>query len=337
MHKNILKSFIILLIILLIYGIFYGSNKFKPRLIIHNYYFVGNKEDVVKPTSPSLVLMGGGTDVDEAFKWMIERSGGGDFVIIRARGTDAYNQYIYELGKVDSVETLIIKSKLQAQDSFLVNKIKNAEALFIAGGDQSHYVKYWKGTPVENALHYLRDKGVPIGGTSAGLAILGEFLFSAKKGTVYSSEALSDPYNKYIILERDFLRLPYMDKAITDSHFAQRDRMGRIITFMARIITDGWASEVKGIGIDEATALLIDEKGLAIVKGRGSVYFLRNPGPPQRCIAQNPLTFLDIPVCKVSESGSFDLATWRGICDVSYFISAINGVLYSTREGGKIY
>ncbi len=337
MNKNVLKSFIIFLIILLIYGSFYGSNKFKPRLIIRNYYFVGNKEDAMKPTSPGLVLMGGGTDVDEAFKWMIERSGGGDFVIIRASGTDAYNQYIYELGEVDSVETLIINNRLQAQDSFLVNKIKNAEALFIAGGDQSNYVKYWKGTPVEDALHYLTDKGVPIGGTSAGLAILGEFLFSAKNGTVYSSEALSDPYNKYMTLERDFLRLPYMDKVITDSHFAQRDRMGRLVTFMARIITDGWSSEVKGIGIDEATALLVDEKGLAIVKGKGSVYFLRTPGPPQRCIAQNPLTFLEIPVCKVSESGSFNLSSWNGTCDVSYFISALNGVLYSTQQGGKIY
>lgn len=42
--------------------------------------------------------MGGGTDVDAAFKWMIERSGGGNFVVIRTAGTDAYNPYIYNLG-----------------------------------------------------------------------------------------------------------------------------------------------------------------------------------------------------------------------------------------------
>jgi hypothetical protein len=35
--------------------------------------------------------MGGGTDVDAAFQWMCQRSGGGDFLVIRATGTDAYN------------------------------------------------------------------------------------------------------------------------------------------------------------------------------------------------------------------------------------------------------
>jgi cyanophycinase len=42
--------------------------------------------------------MGGGTDVDEAFRWMSSRAVGGDFVVIRATGADEYNQYVYDLG-----------------------------------------------------------------------------------------------------------------------------------------------------------------------------------------------------------------------------------------------
>ena len=62
----------------------------------YQYFVVGNSADVVTSTSGLLVLQGGGTDVDENFVRMGARSGGGDFVVIRASGTDAYNPYIYE-------------------------------------------------------------------------------------------------------------------------------------------------------------------------------------------------------------------------------------------------
>ncbi len=51
--------------------------------------------DVTRFTSGGTILAGGGSDVDEAFKWMISKSGGGgDIVVIRASGTAAYNSYI---------------------------------------------------------------------------------------------------------------------------------------------------------------------------------------------------------------------------------------------------
>ncbi len=59
------------------------------------YYGTGNQGDVDMSTVAGFVLMGGGSDIDEAFQGMIQRSGsgsgGGDFVVIRASGTDAYN------------------------------------------------------------------------------------------------------------------------------------------------------------------------------------------------------------------------------------------------------
>jgi|GEM_PF-4569954 len=61
----------------------------------YKYYCTGNQEDVNVTMGPVFVLMGGGSDIDEAFQGMIQRSGsgsgGGDFVVIRASGTDAYN------------------------------------------------------------------------------------------------------------------------------------------------------------------------------------------------------------------------------------------------------
>src|SRR4029078_11492260 len=115
-------------------------------------FIAGNPADA-QPShtlSPGLVLMGGGTDVDEAFQWMCQRAGGGDFVVIRTTGTDAYNPYIQQLcPQMDSVETIIITSVTGAKSAYVSSHIQSAEALWIAGGDQSTYVALWRNTAVQ--------------------------------------------------------------------------------------------------------------------------------------------------------------------------------------------
>jgi hypothetical protein len=68
----------------------------KPNLK-KTYFRVGNASDAVTTTRPGTVLMGGSTDVDAAFAWLCERGGQGDFLVVRASGTDAYNPYVQEL------------------------------------------------------------------------------------------------------------------------------------------------------------------------------------------------------------------------------------------------
>ncbi len=122
----------------------------------YSYFRVGNSNDVTTSITPGTVLMGGGTDVDAAFQWMCARSGNGDFLVIRATGTDAYNPYIQQLcPNENSVAILIIPNRTAASDPFVISTIQNAEALWIAGGDQSNYINFWKGTPVEDQLDAL--------------------------------------------------------------------------------------------------------------------------------------------------------------------------------------
>lgn len=302
----------------------------------YQYFVVGNQNDVVTTTAAGTVLMGGGSDVDAAFQWMIGKSGGGDFVVIRTTGTDAYNPYIYGLGTVDSVETLIIPSRTAAADPFVVAKIRNAEALWIAGGDQSTYISNWKGTPVADAINYVANtKQAPVGGTSAGLAVLGQFIYTGASGSVTSSQALANPYNRYVTLDRDFVQIANLGGVITDSHFVTRDRLGRLVTFLARIIKDGWASSVRGIGIDEATAILVEPTGAATRVGSGAAYFLSSAGAPQLCVAGSPLTYTGLPVYKVSGTATFNLSTWTGSGGTSYSVSANAGALSSSN--GSIY
>lgn len=307
----------------------------------YEYYVKGDPNDVVTPTEGGLLLAGGNTDVEDAMRWMISKSGGGDFMIIRCAGTDAYNPWIYkQLGGVDSCETIIFLDSEACYDPFVLDQIRNAEALFVAGGDQWDYVSMWKGTPVEDAIHYVANKPAPVGGTSAGLAILGEFAFSAENDTVESDDALDNPYDRRVCLARDFLSLDNMGGIITDSHFVVRDRMGRLVTFLARIMQDGWATEVRGIGVNEKTALAVEPNGdvtMFSLCTYGVAYFLEAPGTPEACQEKTPLTYLDVSVYRMSGTATFNLATWEGVGGTEYTLSAVDGVLASSLPGGEVY
>ncbi|HET7285860.1 MAG TPA: cyanophycinase, partial [Pyrinomonadaceae bacterium] len=224
-------------------------------------FIVGNPADAQpsQSLSPGLVLMGGGTDVDAAFQWMCGRAGGGDFVVIRTTGTDAYNPYIQQLcPQMDSVETIIITSVTGANSAYVSSQIQNAEALWIAGGDQSTYVALWRGTAVQTGVNFLiNSKQAPVGGTRAGLAVLSQFIYTGALGSVTSSQALANPFHRYVTLDRDLFQSPLGVAKLYDSHFVTRDRMGRSLTFLARIVNNGWAAQPRGIGIDEETALLV--------------------------------------------------------------------------------
>lgn len=304
-------------------------------------FIVGNPADAppAATLSPGLVLMGGGTDVDAAFQWMCQRAGGGDFLVIRTTGTDAYNPYIQQLcPQMDSVETIIITTVEGANTAYVSNQILNAEALWIAGGDQSTYVNLWRGTAVQTGVNHLHNvKQAPVGGTSAGLAVLSQFIYTGELGSVTSSQALANPFHRYVTLDRDLFQSSLGVNKLYDSHFVTRDRMGRTIVFLARIVNNGWATQPRDIGIDEETALLVLPTGAATMVGVGAAYFLQAPGPAQVLADRTPLTYLNIGVYKVPQGGTFNLSTWTGTGGVAYTLNVNNGSLTSTQAGGSIY
>jgi cyanophycinase len=308
----------------------------------YQYSVVGNPDDVVTPTTGLLVLQGGGTDVDENFVRMGAHAGGGDFVVIRASGTDAYNPYIYELCACDSVATIVFKNRNAVTNPFVIETIRNAEALFIAGGDQSDYVKLWKGTAIEDAIHHVAAKPAPVGGTSAGMAVMSEFVYSAmSNSSLTSEEGLADPFHRDLTLDRDFLALPMLGGLITDQHLQERDRIGRTVAFLARLVRDGWTTEGRAIAADRETALHVDPAtGAAEVFTTPDhptpfVYFLTTPGPPEVCEPGVPLTYRNVGVYRIGPGNTFDLSSWSGTGGIAYTLTAEAGVLSSSR--GEIY
>lgn len=287
-------------------------------------WLTGDAADVTRTTTPGTLLAGGGTDVNEAMRWLLKKSGGGDVVVLRASGSNGYNTYLFsELGEtVNSVETILLNSTAWVNDEAVEQKIRNAEALFIAGGDQANHVNYWKGSKAEAAINYLiNTKKVPVGGTSAGCAILAQIYYPALKESLTAAEGLGDPYHANLMLGRgDFLETPFLSNTITDTHFAERNRQGRLVAFLARMRQDWNLTTARGIGVGERTAVAIDATGMAQVFGSGTAYFV-TPNTltgPEQCVAGKPLRWVaDKKAIRVigiqgnaQGTGTFNLSTW---------------------------
>lgn len=314
-----------------------------------DYYLSGNAADATPaaPATPMWVLMGGGTDVDSAFQAMIAKAGGSatqkvDVVILRTSGADGYNPYLMAMQGVDSVESLVIKNRAGASDPALLDIVARADVLFIAGGDQSTYVALWKGTPLDSLLSQLRTRHVPFGGTSAGLAVLGDVDYTGANGTVTSSDALANPYDRRVTLDVGFITgLQGLGGVITDAHLVTRDRMGRLVTFLARMIKDYGqpVGTARGIGVDEATALVIDGDA-ASVHGSSAVYFLRPSVAANLVTAKKPLQMQNVRVERLrAGEGPFSMQSWAlgNLQRPSYQLGAAAGVLTSSQAGGSVY
>jgi cyanophycinase-like exopeptidase len=233
-------------------------------------YLTGNSNDLVTTPSGGVCLMGGASESDDAMRWFLQRSGGGDILVLRASGSNGYNNYFYsQLGvTVNSVESIVFNNATAAQSTYIHEKIMKAEAIWFAGGDQWKYVSYWRNSPIDSLINdAIQNRHIVVGGTSAGMAILGKYYFSAQNGSVTSTTTLNNPYNSSVKVDSlNFLKIRYLEKVITDTHFDNPDRRGRLVGFLARIMTD-WGKTPQAIASEEYTAVCVDTAGLARVFG----------------------------------------------------------------------
>jgi len=288
-----------------------------PSQTAYQYFRIGLPTNLHVHPYAGYALLGGGKDLDEAFRWFCNRADGGDLLVLRATGTDAYNPYIQGLCHLNSVATLVIPDRTAAGDPFVTATITNAAAIFISGGDQARYINFWAGTPVETALRDAVKRGIPIGGTSAGLAVLGQYIYSAQNdppdGPDLSSDAaLADPFNHQVVIAPDLLGIPILHGVITDSHFDTRHREGRLLVFMARILESSQTKTIRALGVDEQTALLLDAKGKGRVVGKGGISLYVARKRPEVCEGGKPLTFGPVPEFRALAGESVDLRAWDG-------------------------
>jgi len=275
--------------------------------------------DATAPTpgqvQPGLMLVGGGDWPYDAVRWMSERMGHGHLVILRASGdVEAQEEWYRDIGGIASARTFVFSDRRAASDPVVLDAIRKADGVFIAGGDQANYVRFWKGTPLAQALDAHVRAGKPLGGTSAGLAILGAWSYGALDGgSMVSEDALRDPLNPGMTLVDDFLHLPYLERVFTDSHFGVRDRLGRLVAFVADLRARG-VDDIVGLGVDEGAALCIDGDGIGrlFTPIKGDAAWLVVPSVPATVLeAGKPLEIAGVSVTGIGVGSRIDLRTLK--------------------------
>ncbi|MBC5829996.1 MAG: hypothetical protein GIW98_07405 [Candidatus Eremiobacteraeota bacterium] len=229
-----------------------------------------------------LVLSGGGllqAPTHSVLAWIRARVPGsgraGNLVVLRASGGRDYSDEFYKQSRLASVQEILIPPcAVRSEVDRAAPYVERADAVLFSGGDQANYVK-WKGSRLVAAVRRAYSHAV-IGGGSAGLAIQGEIVFDSVSDDrlsdkdVATPDAVKDPYEPTISFTTGFFSWPPMRNSMTDTHFARRNRFGRLAAFMARALHDHLVAgrTMYGVAVDEGAALLVEPDGTATLTQR---------------------------------------------------------------------
>lgn len=300
-------------------------------------YLLGENRDAEVARRGGLLLVGGGDPPTESLQWMIERASKGDFVVIGASGGRGFDEELRAAGGPRSVRSFVLNSREASWDSPLLRAVRNAEGIYFEGGDQARYLRFIRDTPLQAALQAAHESGAVLGGSSAGLAILGQYVFGALRDTVHSPDALNDPLGERVVVEPALLDLRPLRGVLTDTHFANRDRMGRLLAFLGAVEANWHPDAPRAIAVDEDTAVAVEPAGRCRLFGPGRAYFVALPRRPETFAKGVPLSVRDVLVERLDRSGSFHLRTWRGTGTARYRLEAEKGRLRSSQAGGRVY
>lgn len=332
--------------------------------ITHGYYHVGEQSDSLHKGQDMYFLAGGGDEtpfLEGLTKFFVDGSAGQDIVMISQgfEEKDTVDWVFYELAQEEcrSVTSLDILTREQANDPRIARIVDGADALWFWGGSQELYQSVWAGTRVFSAIARAAASHVAIGGSSAGLAILGQAAFvNLPWDTLHSPFATENPKDARVrLMYQADGSLPFAGMStgkaaplygvVTETHFAARDRMGRLATFAAR-------SKLRGLGVDEETALLIEKTAggwnwtVYADPDEGEEYsqaYLVMPetnSTTARYEDHGRLTFGPLNVYRLS--GSLEGTTYGTPAEIvgggpSYRIWVSKGTIYTTENDGSLY
>ncbi|NLJ40700.1 MAG: cyanophycinase [Clostridiales bacterium] len=219
-------------------------------------------EEIIKGT---LMIIGGAEDTKGnciILRRLVELAnmGEGKLIILTAateqpeKVAQKYLDVFHRLGSTE-IKTVHIQTRQDANGENQVQELRQASCIFMTGGDQLRITALMGGTKTEAALFDAFNSGTVIAGTSAGASVMSE--------TMITSGNDDDAPKKCTLKMAPGLGL--LKEVVIDQHFAQRGRIGRLLTAIAQ------NPHVLGIGIDEDTGLVITNDSVLEVIGSHAV------------------------------------------------------------------
>lgn len=168
---------------------------------------------------------------------------------------DVYTQAFKHIG-VKNPRVLRATSRQDIFDADADKLLEGITGVIMTGGDQMRLTSLMGGTEFSQKLREkAQESNMVIAGTSAGAA-------SMSASMIVRGLPAANPKKKSVRLSPG---LGYVKNIIIDQHFTERGRISRLITAVA------YNPYNLGIGIDENTAVILDNEGVLEVYGEGTV------------------------------------------------------------------
>lgn len=222
-----------------------------------------------------LFIIGGGHRPAAMIQRMVQEAAldRGGYLIILPMASSEPDTSVYYISRqfikqgVSNIADFQFTNEEHATQSQL-DSIRNAALIYITGGDQNRFMEIVGGTEVEEAIRKCYQNGGMIAGTSAGAAVMSEKMITGNE------LKQTDYRDTFRTIEADNIELGtglgLITSAIIDQHFVWRSRHNRLITAVIE------HPELIGIGIDEATAILVTGNRAEVV-GESQVIIYENP------------------------------------------------------------
>jgi len=197
------------------------------------------------------------------------------------------------------VDILDIPDRSTANLDVTVSKLQEGRGVFFTGGDQLRITGTLGGTKVDRALHSLYERGAVIAGTSAGASVMSStMIVGGPNDETPKKDSLSMAPGMALI-----------EDVVIDQHFAQRGRIGRLLSVVAQ------NPHYLGIGIDEDTAILINSSKCFSVLGSQTVTIVNGEGISFSNVSEtgpkHPVAINDVILHVLPQGFGFDLGTRR--------------------------
>lgn len=211
-----------------------------------------------------LVIIGGAEDKEGdcvILREFLRRAGGMEariVVMTVATGLpgEVGAQYVDIFERLGVGEVCVVDTarREDGEDPKAIESINKATGVFFTGGNQARITDLLKDTEVDKLLHKRFGEGLVIAGTSAGAAMMPDMM-------IVEGEAETNPRVNVVQMDSG---MGFMPNVAIDQHFAQRGRLGRLISAIVQ------QPVVLGFGIDENTAIAVDGDEIEVI-GEGSI------------------------------------------------------------------
>lgn len=254
--------------------------------------------------SGNLLIIGGAEDKQndcKILKYFFDEAGakGARICVITAASDEAeqagkpYEQLFRKLG-CDDLEVINIYTRQNSNSQEKVDKLIRSSGVFFTGGDQLRITGMIGGTLLGKALQHLYESNVIIAGTSAGASVMSDTMIIGGQGDTPGEDLI-----------RMAPGLGLLKGVIIDQHFAQRGRIGRLLTAVAL------NPYILGIGIDEDTSIHVREDGTIKVIGRGTALIVdasyANLSNVDELFTGRPLALAPVQIHVLSEGFDFNI------------------------------